>query len=232
MNWAKRQKVGGPGPKSILMALADYADERHSCIPGQALLADITEQSERTVRVHLAQMEQAGLFRRERRFRDEGRGRTSDRFFLAVDQPADSSGGNDQPADFARPTGNPRTTNRNAVAAHRTASDPKENRQSSKGAARRIPDDFTTTDAMREWAITKAPLVDLDDETENFVDYWRSTGKTKADWDATWKFWMRRTQKTAEDRTRPHTNGRPVPNRPMTTVERSWRNIMATEPRS
>jgi hypothetical protein len=130
MNWAKRQKVGGPGPKAVLMALADYADERHSCHPGQALLAEITEQSERTVRGQLALLESAGLLRREPRFRTEGRGRTSDRYFLAVDQPEESAGSvsptNRQPPSGgtttnrqpgARLTGKSGTTNRQAVAA-------------------------------------------------------------------------------------------------------------------
>lgn len=121
VRWAKSVIAGGAGQKCILIVLADYADEEHSCFPGQKLLARITEQGERTVRRHLVDMEAAGLLRRESRMRADGRGRTSDRFYLAVDQPANVSGNSDdrptttsedqpanhddQPANDARPTG-------------------------------------------------------------------------------------------------------------------------------
>lgn len=56
----------------------------------------------------------------------------------------------------------------------------------------RLPKDFEITDAMRLWAAEKTPLVDIDQETEKFVDYWLACGKTMADWEATWRNWMRR----------------------------------------
>ena len=59
----------------------------------------------------------------------------------------------------------------------------------------RIPDPFMLTVEMRQWAAESAPAVDVKAETENFVDYWRGEAKTKADWPATWRNWMRRAQK-------------------------------------
>lgn len=59
----------------------------------------------------------------------------------------------------------------------------------------RIPDPFMLTAEMRQWAAEGAPAVDVKSETENFVDYWRGEAKTKADWPATWRNWMRRAQK-------------------------------------
>lgn len=115
LHWAQRQKTGHVGRKSILLALAGFADERGSCFPGQALLAEVTEQSERTVRDHLGWLEDKGLIRREHRIRPEGRGRTSDRYYLMI-QPADFAGKSDLPADSARSTGNSGTTNRQTVA--------------------------------------------------------------------------------------------------------------------
>jgi hypothetical protein len=46
--------------------------------------------------------------------------------------------------------------------------------------------------AMRAWAATSAPNVDVDRVTLKFVDYWRSTTKnaTKVDWVATWRVWL------------------------------------------
>lgn len=57
----------------------------------------------------------------------------------------------------------------------------------------RIPDPFILTAAMREYAATKRPNVDLIEETEKFVNYWRAkTGRdaTKLDWTATWRNWI------------------------------------------
>ena len=59
----------------------------------------------------------------------------------------------------------------------------------------RIPDPFMLTSEMRTWAAEKGLSIDLREETENFVDYWRGSGKTKADWVSTWQVWMRKAQR-------------------------------------
>lgn len=61
------------------------------------------------------------------------------------------------------------------------------------GRSTRIPLPFLVDDSMREWAKTETPLVNIDIETENFVDYWASKPKnnTKLDWRRTWQMWMR-----------------------------------------
>lgn len=61
-----------------------------------------------------------------------------------------------------------------------------------------IPDQFMVTAEMRTWAAKDTPAVNLKTETENFVDYWRGAGGTKLDWVATWRTWMRKTQKDSE----------------------------------
>ena len=49
---------------------------------------------------------------------------------------------------------------------------------------------------MREWARANVPLVDIDFETHQFCDYWRSkaANATKLDWLGTWRVWMRSAQ--------------------------------------
>ncbi|MBB4931810.1 hypothetical protein F4561_002630 [Lipingzhangella halophila] len=59
----------------------------------------------------------------------------------------------------------------------------------------RVPDDFTVTPEMRAWAKEKTPLADVDFETEQFLDHWRSKGELRLDWTATWRTWMRNRQK-------------------------------------
>lgn len=61
-------------------------------------------------------------------------------------------------------------------------------------AGTRIPLPFEITGELREWAKVKAPNVNLDEATAEFVDYWKGVpgakGK-KADWIATWRNRMR-----------------------------------------
>lgn len=55
--------------------------------------------------------------------------------------------------------------------------------------ARRLPDDFAPKAEHEE--IAQAEGVDLDREFQRFVDYWQGNGKTKVDWDATLRNWLR-----------------------------------------
>lgn len=69
--------------KTVLLALADFTDERESCFPGVALIADRASVSERTVKTNIAKLEAAGLLSRGRRYNGFG-GRRSDRYVLHV----------------------------------------------------------------------------------------------------------------------------------------------------
>jgi len=65
---------------------------------------------------------------------------------------------------------------------------------------RALPVPFVQTPEMLAWAAEKAPAVNLDRETERFIDYWTGQGSTKADWPATWRNWIRRAQDDLERR--------------------------------
>lgn len=104
LNWAYAQDLRG-ATKAVLVALADQANERHQCTPGQASIAARAGCAERTVRKALKTLEKKGLLTRYRRQRQGGRGRTSDLHILHV-PPAAVAGegstnrqsGTDQPA--------------------------------------------------------------------------------------------------------------------------------------
>lgn len=69
----------------------------------------------------------------------------------------------------------------------------------------RIPDDFTVSDDLREWAKKKAPLAfaDIEYHTEQFIDYWSGRAgqiAVKLDWNKTFQWWMRKANKDAADR--------------------------------
>jgi hypothetical protein len=60
----------------------------------------------------------------------------------------------------------------------------------------RLPDEFSVTDELADWARTNAPLCGRTDH-DSFCDYWRAVPGAKGrkvDWPATWKNWMRREQ--------------------------------------
>lgn len=63
-----------------------------------------------------------------------------------------------------------------------------------KTKSTRIPDPFTVTDEMREWADREIPGFDWQRESRRFLDYYRAAPDAKGlkrDWPATWRNWMR-----------------------------------------
>jgi hypothetical protein len=48
------------------------------------------------------------------------------------------------------------------------------------------------TDELRAWARFRHPGVNVDEQLEIFTDYWKGCGKPMADWDATFRNWIRR----------------------------------------
>ena len=82
----KRTWKGDPGAKSVLAAVATFADETGYAYCGQDTLAEMTDMTERSVREHLHNLEHAyGKIRREHRRKGSGRGRgefTSDGIWL------------------------------------------------------------------------------------------------------------------------------------------------------
>lgn len=73
----------------------------------------------------------------------------------------------------------------------------------------RVPDGFTFTTEMQEWAKEKAPLVadNLGYHTEQFVDYWIGRNDklaVKRDWIAAWRWWVRKANNDAAERNARH----------------------------
>lgn len=55
----------------------------------------------------------------------------------------------------------------------------------------RMTQDFSVTEAMKEWAQARVPIVNIEAETEKFVDHWLGKGEPMEDWNACWRTWMR-----------------------------------------
>lgn len=82
----ERTWKGDPGAKSVLAAVATFADEEGYAYCGQETLSEMTDMTGRSVREHLHNLEHAyGKIRREHRRRGAGKGRgvfTSDGIWL------------------------------------------------------------------------------------------------------------------------------------------------------
>jgi hypothetical protein len=82
---------------------------------------------------------------------------------------------------------------------------------------------FELTDAMRRWALnTFGSTLDVDYETQQFINHHRAEGRTRRSWPDEWQKWMRRSAKWASERaTHPSTNVVPFTQpRPSTTDAR------------
>lgn len=69
------------------------------------------------------------------------------------------------------------------------------------------PGNFVVTAAMKEWASSEAPHVDVVLQTKQFADHYRGKGDKRVDWVATWRTWMRK----AEEWGTPQRNGAGTP---------------------
>ena len=77
------------GPSLVLLALADFADERNSCFPGRERIAGRARCSVRSVTTYLRELEELGLISIERRSYSTGKSqirRSSNRYILHLDR--------------------------------------------------------------------------------------------------------------------------------------------------
>jgi hypothetical protein len=64
-----------------------------------------------------------------------------------------------------------------------------------------IPHDFKITDDMRAWFAAKGfSHIEIDKATEQFVNYWQSSGKQMKDWAATWRNGMIKAEQWAAEK--------------------------------
>ena len=54
-----------------------------------------------------------------------------------------------------------------------------------------VPDNFPLTDDLKEWASKNVPNLDMEVQTEAFLDHHRSKGNNFIDWPAAWRKWIR-----------------------------------------
>jgi len=54
-----------------------------------------------------------------------------------------------------------------------------------------VPETFVLSDDLKEWASRVVPNLDVEGETEKFLDHHRAVGSRFKDWQAAWRKWMR-----------------------------------------
>ena len=75
-----------------------------------------------------------------------------------------------------------------------------------------VPDEFPITPALKEWATkTGCDALNLDSETQKFLDHHGAKGSEFKDWDRAWQKWMRQ----AKDWAKPSTQERTTTKRTM-----------------
>lgn len=200
MSWAFEQNVEPPA-KLVLLALANRVNhETGVCYPGQELIGRECSMSSRTVRRHLRTLEERGLIVRRARMLSGGRGRTSDEYRIVWDQP-------DKLTARSGPTGQNRTTNRTDeddqpdTVVRVTIREPKEKQK--VRTSTRITESWQPSEDNLNGIRERHPRIDISDEVAKFRDHYISKDEKRADWDASFRTWMRNAEKWAKpDRTR------------------------------
>lgn len=205
-NWAWALVISPPAKKLILMDIADTADSRGLCWPGQQRIAKRTCCSVRTVRRYLAELESEDLISRSARRRPNG-SRTSDMIKLnlhAVDLACCAeqlaTGGRAKRPPVARPEP---PENRKEIQTHHPIDEQKnaskENRhENDTSFGTRIDPAWQPSQEDRNCALKRGWLNDeIDQQIELFRDHYRAAVGERArsaDWSAKWRNWFRRAE--------------------------------------
>lgn len=176
MNWAFEQDVPPP-LKVILLALADWADGDGIAFPGQKSLSAKTSIPERSLRRHLAELEEQGFIARRRRTSAGGQ-RTSDEYKLMT--PTGQIG--------RLPTGQIQGDNRPTVAGTENHQIEPPVTTTARTRATQMPSDMTWSNAHSIKAMAKG--VDVEVEFAKFVDYHLARASKFADWDRAFHTWL------------------------------------------
>ncbi|SMG00353.1 helix-turn-helix domain-containing protein [Burkholderia singularis] len=219
--WARHQKVGKGPAKSVLMALADYANENFVTYPSVETLVAWTEQDRKTVLANLDRLKEGGWItdtgERTGRTRqvvvyviNVGRGvevKIGPRELLtgpnseqfqnrngSENGTVPNSTGNSPNFDGKQSQKPPETV---PNLGHRTVGTVENGGNSVGARGTRLPDDWVLTKALGEWALAEQPTWTVDHVrkvAEKFADHWRAQpGQRgrKTDWAATWRNWVR-----------------------------------------
>lgn len=191
MAWARGIKTGSATVKSVLLAVANYADEEGVCWPSHRQLCEDTELSRNSVIRALEQLENLGLLHREGRYRDDG-SRTSD--LITLDLGASASVASPRPT-----VAPPRPTKLRSTVGHppshgATAEPIIEPLITKNTRGSRLSEDWVPSEASIAKAVELGfEAHDLRTEIEKFKNYWiakAGASAVKVNWQRTFQNWL------------------------------------------
>lgn len=190
-----------PVEKLVLIALANYANDQHTCWPAMKTLAADTSLSIRSIIRYIATLENRGLIERTTR-RSSGVQRSNlYRLTFLGDSLSlgDDDSDNDSNEFVTQPSDTVVTLPGVSLVTHEPSLEPSS--EPKKGT--RLSDDYRPRPADLNWAATEYPSIDVARETTQFVNYWCSKpGKAgvKLNWHLTWRNWIINAYKFAQSR--------------------------------
>lgn len=124
---------------------------------------------------------------------------------LHATSPVSPGGGAIHTSAVVKGQGDPRNVDAhssqdNQVGDHGGHPKPQKRRNTQATRASSVPEIFPITEAMRAWAQEHVPDVNVDRETEQFLDYYRAEGNVFKDWIAAWRTWMQKAVSFQEQR--------------------------------
>lgn len=191
-----------PGPKVVLISLADQANDEGVCWPAIPQIAKRCGINDRSVSRHVSKLEQMGVIKREV---VTGRGTIYHLVFAnnksieapdTVSPPPDTV--SSQPLTRCHHTPDTVSSTPDTVSSKPsvTIKNPQERGNSlsaeqyktARHSQSQIPEEFTP-DRVAE-ARAKSTGLDLDSEVERFVLHYQANGEFRSDWQAQFKKWL------------------------------------------
>jgi DNA-binding transcriptional ArsR family regulator len=185
-----------PAAKIVLYWLADhYNQSTGECFPSHKRLAELCEMTDRSVRLHLDQLAEAGLIEVVKRTRDNG-SQTSNSYHLKMRTDDDGRKIFPTPQENIStppvqifPTLNP--VNNNLV------NEPEELRGAKAQKQRKpemdLPEGWIPNDKNVQDAIDRGfSETEIENEADRFANFHSSKQNRFRDWDAAWRSWLAR----------------------------------------
>jgi DNA-binding transcriptional MocR family regulator len=188
------------GQRLTLVSLGEWANDEGVCWPSHDTIAKRVGVGRRQVIRIIEQLEAMGVIERIERKQYSNKYRV--RCDIAMSHPKHPS--DVTPVAHVTPMsdvtlGTPDVTSRASrcdIAMSPEPLEPPKNRIAPKARPMPVPDDFEVTEKMYEWAAKNGwSRNQADRDTEQFLDYHRGKGSRQADWTATWRTWMRNTDR-------------------------------------
>ena len=192
MNWALSQKAGSPAAKSVLLILANRADNRGVCWPGLNGIAKQTELSKRAVINNIRKLENLGLIWTETRQQPQ-----TNRYQLNLSGSERGALVNEVHGELDSPA----VVNVVHSPSERGAPEPSLTTiKPSYRAAKRVPVEWKPSDACYDFALNSGMNeAECLEQLDQFRDH--EYKAAKKDWDACWRTWCRNWKKWRNNET-------------------------------